>query len=375
MEITPPTTLILSRRDVEQIVAEFGLDGIMDRLTGQLEKVMKAHDESRLTTPQRSGFSYTRPANGLVEWMPIYEHGNQVTIKVVGYHPNNPGNYDLPTIVSTVSAYDTTTGHLTGLMDGVLPTALRTGAASAVASKYLAHPESSVLGIIGCGAQAVTQIHALSRQFKLTEVNIYDVDAEAMRSLVDRCATFSTGLVITPRSIQEVVERADILVTATSIGVGEGPLFDGVTTKEHLHINAIGSDFPGKTECPLSLLQDSYVCPDFLAQALVEGECQRLEADDIGVDIVHLLQHRATYEHLQSRRTVYDSTGWALQDHVTLGLFMKLAAELGLGQRIEIENMSGDASNPYDFALTGAAGDLQLAPLDYTAKPLPLTSE
>ena len=99
--------------------------------------------------------------------MPIYKKGAEVVIKVVGYHPKNPKNFNLPTILSSISSYDTKTGHLMGIADGVLLTALRTGAASAVASELLAKPESTTLGLIGCGAQSITQLHALSRYSNL----------------------------------------------------------------------------------------------------------------------------------------------------------------------------------------------------------------
>ena len=79
--------------------------------------------------PARSGFNYNVPQLGLIEWMPLYQVGSKVTIKIVGYHPKNPKIFGLPTILSSISQYDTITGHLLGLADGVLLTALRTGAA------------------------------------------------------------------------------------------------------------------------------------------------------------------------------------------------------------------------------------------------------
>jgi ornithine cyclodeaminase/alanine dehydrogenase-like protein (mu-crystallin family) len=73
-----------------------------------------------------------------------------------------------------------------------------------------------------------------------------------------------------------LVEQADILCTCTSIGVGEGPLFENVPTKPGLHVNAVGSDFPGKTELPYGLVESGLVVPDFRPQAELEGECQVL---------------------------------------------------------------------------------------------------
>ncbi|MEM8583191.1 MAG: ornithine cyclodeaminase family protein [Bacteroidota bacterium] len=355
----PTKTLVLSRHDIQEITQDQGLDSLMDLLIERLEYAMRTHSEERISTPARSGFNYEKPNTGLVEWMPIYEHGGDVTIKVVGYHPDNPRLYDLPTIVSTVSAYDTATGHLLGIMDGVLPTALRTGAASAIATKYLAHPESSALGLIGCGAQSVTQLHGISRVLPIEKVYLYDTDENAIKSFAARVSVLGLDVDIVPANLYTLVSESDVLVTATSIDVGAGPLFQGIQTKEHLHINAIGSDFPGKTELPLDLLKQSFICADFVDQAVVEGECQQLDRTDIDADIIEVVTDPRKYEYAKTKRSVYDSTGWALQDKITFSLFMDLGKKLGMGQMIEIENMSGDASNPYDFMYQTQALELR----------------
>lgn len=342
-------TLILSREDIQEITRSQGINQLMDELIQQLEEAMRTLSQAGLDIPARSGFNYKTPETGLIEWMPIYEAGGDVTIKVVGYHPNNPDLHDLPTIVSTISAYDTTTGHLLGIMDGVLPTALRTGAAAAIAAKYMAYDGSENVGMIGCGAQSITQVHGLSRIFDLKRIYIYDVSERAISSFSRRIEALDLDLEIIPAEIEKVVEQSDILVTATSIDVGAGPLFQGVQTKAHLHINAIGSDFPGKTELPIDLLKQSFICADFVDQALVEGECQQLTSTDIDADIIEVVTDPRKYKNVKNQRSVYDSTGWALQDKVTFALFRDLGRDLGMGQLVEIENMSGDTSNPYDF--------------------------
>jgi ornithine cyclodeaminase/alanine dehydrogenase-like protein (mu-crystallin family) len=131
-------TVILTVDDIRVIVQQVGLNGLMDEMIRRLEDAFACYDPQQTVIPARDGFSYTEPEMGLVEWMPVKGAGHQVTIKVVGYHPGNPSARSLPTILSTVSAYDTRTGHLFGLADGVFLTALRTGAASAVAARALA---------------------------------------------------------------------------------------------------------------------------------------------------------------------------------------------------------------------------------------------
>ncbi|MFK5972008.1 MAG: ornithine cyclodeaminase family protein [Flavobacteriaceae bacterium] len=344
-------TFVLSGDDVNAIVENYGLDRLMDVLIDRLTNVILAYDPKKIEIPIRSGFNYNSDIPGLIEWMPVHRKGNEIVIKVVGYHPKNPSLFKLPTILSSISSYDTKTGHLNGIIDGVLLTALRTGAASAIASKFLASPDSSVLGLIGCGAQSVTQLHAISRLFKLNKILIFDSDTKAINSFEDRCSMLGITADIVPATIEEIVKNCDIVCTSTSIAVGAGPLFDDLETNSQLHINAIGSDFPGKIELPLSFLKQSLVCPDFLEQAKIEGECQQLKNEEIGPDLVDLAQNSASYAYAKSRRTVFDSTGWAMEDQVVMGLFLDLANEFGIGLEIAIENIPEDAKNPYHFLL------------------------
>ncbi|WP_299102878.1 hypothetical protein [uncultured Winogradskyella sp.] len=344
-------TLILSASDVNLIVETYGFNKLMDTLIRRTTESIKAYDAEKTEIPIRSGFNYDINDPGLVEWMPVHKLGEEVVIKVVGYHPRNPEKLDLPTILSSISSYCTTTGHLKGLVDGVLLTALRTGAASAVASKFLAKEQSSILGLIGCGAQSVTQLHALSRVFNIKKVLLFDVDTATMTSFSNRVEMLDLNIEIIFSSIENILNTSDIVCTETSIDVGTGPLFNNLETNEHIHINAIGSDFPGKVELPLDFLKQSLVCPDFLEQAKIEGECQQLTDAEIGPDLSNLVKHKETYAYAKNKRTVFDSTGWALEDQVVMDLFLDLAKEYGIGQKISIENISEDAKNPYHFML------------------------
>jgi L-lysine cyclodeaminase len=345
-------TLVLSSSDIQEILQHFGVDWTMMTLIERLTIAINNYNPQKLSIPIRSGFHYEKPEPGLIEWMPLYnqdDQGGKVSIKVVGYHPSNPNKYNLPTIVSTISEYDTNSGHLCALIDGVLATAIRTGAASAVASKLMAKPTSSILGLIGCGTQSITQLHAISLCFKIERVLFYDNDLNASASFKKRCSALNLDIDFVSTNIEEIVKNADILCTATSIDIGAGPLFSNIETKPHLHINAVGSDFPGKVEIPFELLQKCFVCPDFIEQAIIEGECQQLDEKDIGATLVEVVQNWDKYAYLQNERSVFDSTGWALEDKVVMDLFLDCASELGLGQELEIEHRSNDTKNPYDF--------------------------
>lgn len=340
-------SIIIDSTAVTQIIRNIGLNRVMDDLINKLEKALVSYSPEETKIPTRSGFNYKKPFLGLVEWMPLMKQGEEVVIKVVGYHPENPDLFKIPTILSTISCYDAHTGHLNYLVDGVLLTALRTGASSAVASKLMAKKDSKTLGLIGCGAQSVTQVHALSRLFDIEEILVFDTDTASMESLKTRLAPIGISASPKSASIEGILAHSDIVCTATSIAPEEGPLFDQYTNKPHLHINAVGADFPGKFELPLSLLNEAFVCPDFLEQALIEGECQQMDPKKIGPTWVELIQNEALQETYRAGLTVFDSTGWALEDQVVANLFAEYAEQLGLGTKMNIESFTDDEKNPY----------------------------
>lgn len=143
--------------------------------------------------------------------------------------------------------------------------------------------------------------------------------------------------------------HSDILCTATSVEVGGGPVIALDRCKPWLHVNAVGSDLPGKTELPLAFLQDSFVCPDFLTQVKIEGECQQLSAQQIGPSIVKVAQSAQRYLPEQKHQSVFDSTGWALEDWFVMELVLEKAREFGLGELVALECLSEEPRNPYEF--------------------------
>lgn len=341
-------TTILTKDDIAEIVNRVGLHQLMDDIIDELRKTFRNFDDVLTKVRKRDGFAYLTPFPGVLEWMPVMQVDDFAVIKVVSYNPANPVLYQMPTIISTLSLYNIRTGHLIALSDGLFATALRTGAASAIASEVLANPDSEVVGLVGCGAQAVTQLHALSRLFDIKRVLAYDIDDSVLASFPDRCGFLDLDIRIVPR--RELEEESDIICTATSVGLDAGPVIDGKNLKPWVHINAVGSDLPGKIELPLQLLNQSLVCPDFRAQAVIEGECQQLTAGAIGPELIDLVKHAPEYKSYQMKKTVFDSTGFALEDKAAMQVLLGLAKEVGVGRTVPVESIAGDPMDPYSFA-------------------------
>ena len=180
------STRVLTPSCIASIVRDVGLDSMLDELIQRLGDAFRTHDPEIIETVMRSGFRYTKPDFGLIEWMPSMEAGRRVAIKTVGYHPNNPVERGAPSVLSTTSLHDTNDGRLLALCESTFLTAMRTGAASAVVTDVLAIENATTLGMVGCGSQAVTQIHAISRTRPIEAVRAFDADAAVAATLAER---------------------------------------------------------------------------------------------------------------------------------------------------------------------------------------------
>lgn len=345
-------TLCLDVHDLAAVIDAVGLDEFVDQLIGELGDAFRSFDGDRVEHQPRSGFQYDDPAVGLVEWMPAMTTGDLVGIKTVGYHPSNPSAMNLPSVLATTSLFETSSGRLAAICEATVLTALRTGAASAIMTDALVRPGPITLGVVGCGAQAVTQIHSISRVRTIDRLIVTDADSSIAASLARRLPDSALGPGVEPAVVDvvdfgEQVADLDVLCTCTSIEIDKGPVVELRNARPALHINAVGSDFPGKIELPVDYLRSAVVVPDAVDQCLVEGESQQLTPDELGPDMVAVLTDPAHRE-LVSRRTVFDSTGWSYEDLVAAGLFHRHATRLGLGTALELQYQPIDPYDPFE---------------------------
>ncbi|MEO0494056.1 MAG: ornithine cyclodeaminase family protein, partial [Actinomycetota bacterium] len=268
-------TRLLRAEDLSALLDRVGRDALMDQMMDAMRGRFVEFTGEDQQARARDGFRYDKPAHGLIEWMPTHEVGGPVVIKMVGYHPTNPVQRDLPSVIATTSMWDTTTGHLVAVADSTLLTALRTGAASGLATEILAIDQPITLGVVGLGAQAVTQTHAISRIRTIEKVIGFDVDPEVAATFADRIAWLGLDVeIVSPEAAATIAGEVDVLCTCTSAELGAPPVVADTEVRPWLHINAVGADFPGKIELPVGLTHGAFVVPDTLEQCLVEGECQ-----------------------------------------------------------------------------------------------------
>ena len=331
--------LYLSDQDIACIVRRVTVHKIMDDIISACQESFKA---ARTPYKKRDGFLIS---GNLVEWMPVLTKSDEVTIKLVCYFPENPNIYQKATIQSKIAHFCKKSGTVDLLADGKLITAMRTGAASAIASRYLAKPDSHILGIVGCGAQAVTQIHALTRDFAFSQILACDIDPQVQLTLAARLSLIGIHIPITFATAHDILRQSDIICTATSVAPCSEPVIpDGVDYVPHLHINAVGSDCPDKTELPQNLLSEAFIVPDSIEQAQAEGECQKIDSMP-EYDIFDIVQSSMLKK---DQLSIFDSTGLPLEDALALEIFKAYAEDMKLGKKLEGE-IQQDAKNPYDL--------------------------
>jgi ornithine cyclodeaminase/alanine dehydrogenase-like protein (mu-crystallin family) len=344
-------TRILAGNDMSRLLEIVGRHEFMDLMIERLRARFMDHSSDDVEFRARDGFRYDKPDLGLIEWMPTHEVGGPVVVKMVGYHPTNPVQRGLPSVIATSSMWDTESGHLVAVADATLLTAVRTGAASGLATELLGHPGSITVGLVGLGAQAVTQLHAISRVRTVDRVIGFDLDADVAASFPTRAGFLGLDIDTSGSDrASTILGDVDVLCTCTSVDIGAGPVIDDCETREWLHVNAIGADFPGKLELPSAFVNRSFVVPDTLAQCLLEGECQQVSPDCIGPSLSELVRRSDEYEDRRGQLTVFDSTGWAVEDDVALRLAVELATAHGVGDEIQLERLPLDPYDPYGTA-------------------------
>ena len=256
--------------------------------------------------------------------------------KVNGNFPENRERFRLPTIQGVIVLCDAERGSPLAVMDSREITALRTGAATAVAAKYLARRNSRTVTICGCGTQGRVQVKALSRVCRLRTVFAYDQsEGQAMRFAHE--LTSDLKIPVTPvTDLAVAVRQSDICVTCTS---SRQPFLNSDEVSPGTFIAAVGADNPEKQELHPNLMAKSKIVVDVLQQCAVMGDLHHaLEAGvltqaDVYAELGEVVAGKKPGRESDQEIIIFDSTGMALQDVASAALLYEKAERQGCGVR------------------------------------------
>ncbi len=323
-----PETLLLTGREIKQALTD-------EDCFRAVESAFRAHGEGKMLLPPK--IYLTLPNHrGDFRAMPAYlENPARCGVKWVNVHPGNR-RYSLPTVMAIVILNDPRTGFPLAILDGTWITKMRTGAAGAVAAKFLARKNSQVLGLVGCGVQAETQLLFLSRIFRFKKIKFWGLTSSDRETFFRRARPFRR-ILEGKGKIRDVAGGVDILVTTTP---SRRPLVRSGWVSPGTHVNAIGADSQGKEELDPRLLQKGRIFVDDWHQASASGEINvpvsggLLQRRDIAGTLGEVVCGKKMGRRDPDEVTIFDSTGLAIQDVAVAWKGYLRAKQHGTGKKI-----------------------------------------
>jgi ornithine cyclodeaminase/alanine dehydrogenase-like protein (mu-crystallin family) len=295
-----------------------------------------ALSSGQATVPVRS--SLPMPG-GVALYMPAYLHSAPVsTVKVVSVYGDNAAK-NLPVVMASVLVLDAATGQPLALMDGTSLTALRTGAASGLATDLLAKADAKILGVIGAGAQAWTQIEAICAVRPIEEIHIYSLtNAPATAERLQ--ATYPNIRIVVASSAHDALMDVDIATAATN---SKTPVVHRADLAPGTHINGVGSFMPSMQEIAADVVVDCKIIVDHRESAWEEAGDLIIPRDQglISEDSIHAELGEIAAKLKPGRTnpdeiTFFKSVGNAVQDAATAAHVIGVAEEHNLGTVVNL---------------------------------------
>lgn len=283
-------------------------------------------------------------ARGNSLFMPgLVEGAGGLGIKFVSVFPHNR-DLGKKTIYGVVVLADTTTAEPIALLEASYLTALRTGAGSALATKYLARPDAATVGLIGTGAQAEMQLRGVLAVRNIKKVRLFDQFPDSAyrfaQNLTDSLGPDAPQFVVT-LTADDAVREADIIITATN---SVTPVFSRGLVSAGTHINAIGSFRPHMQELPSGVIHPS-------AKVVVESRETALEetgdliipiregifqAEDIYAEIGEIVTGKKKGRERPDEITIWKAVGIAAMDMVVGRRMYDRGVAMGLGTEVNL---------------------------------------
>ncbi len=322
--------ILLTKSDVQNVLDMKSTIEIVER------SFLELHAGSAMM-PQRTPIPVP-DQSGLALFMPAFiKDMGALGAKIVTVYGRNPKEYDLPAVLGVIVLLDKKTGEPMAIMDGGFLTAMRTGAVSGIATKYMANTDAKVGVIIGSGVQARTQVWAMCEAHKFETMLVHSIDPP--EKIDGFCAELQAKHGIPfkrAESGEAAVREADVLTLATSAA---DPIIDFGWLKKGCHINGIGSHAPHMRELDEQTVCNSRIIADqkeaCLAESgdfiipMKEGKWnESMIAGDLGAVVAGDVKGRTNPEEI----TLFKSNGLAIQDLSTAYAVYSRAQEMKVGQ-------------------------------------------
>jgi ornithine cyclodeaminase len=256
-----------------------------------------------------------------------------MTAKLVSLFPHNPPEGP-PAHQAAILVFDAATGTPTALMDGTSITELRTAAASRLATRLLAQPDSAVLAVLGTGVQARAHVRALARERAWREVRVAGRDRGRADALAGQLARETDLPVAAAGSFAEALTGADVVCAATA---ATEPVVRREWLAPGMHVNSVGYTTAGR-EVDADTIRDAVVVVESREAALGQSNDLRLSgvADPVDAELGELVAGIHPGRTSTEQITLYKSLGVATEDDAAAVLVLTAAEREGLGTVVDL---------------------------------------
>ncbi len=326
----PEGTLLLARREVAALLG-------LDECIAAVENAFRLYGEGKTAPP---GILGVHAADGGFHIKAgLLEVGrNYFVAKTNANFPQNPARFGLPTIQGVIIVCDAENGHPLAVMDSIEITILRTGAATAVAAKYLARPGSRVATICGCGNQGRIQLRALAKVLPIERVFAFDHDSNRARQFADEMSSALRLSAQAASDLQAAVRASDVCVTCT-------PAKEYFLKKEYVKdgtfVAAVGADNADKQELDPQLFATGKIVVDILDQCATIGDLHHalaaglVKRENVHGELGEIVAGKKAGRASDDEITIFDSTGMALQDAAAAAVVYEKAVKIGEGKMMD----------------------------------------
>jgi len=323
------STLLLTRSDVAALLT-------IDDYIASIERVFKLYGEGKTGAPGILGVH--APSGGFhIKAGMLDLEQSFFAAKINANFPQNATRFGLPLIQGVIVLCNAENGLALAVMDSIEITIQRTGAATAVAAKYLARKESKSLTVCGCGNQGRISVQALSKVFPIETVFAFDIDS-------DKAAKFAEEMpqdfqVIATDDVHGAVSKSDLIVTCTP---SNKYFLRRESVRAGTFIAAVGADNESKQELDPTLLAENATIVDVLDQSASIGELHHaLEAglmvrSDVRAELGEVVAGIKPGRKSADEIIVFDSTGMALQDVIAAAMVYERAKGRRFGRVVDL---------------------------------------
>lgn len=331
----PHEMVYLPQSDIEKAGAN------MELALVSVETVLAMHGRDEVILPSKVILDMDERRRGRINAMPAYLGGEMhiCGMKWIAGFPGNAEKHGIPRASALLILNDADTGLPVAILEGTRVSALRTGAVTGIGAKYLARKNSAIVGMIGAGVQAYTQIDALMSVLPaITEIRIYDIRKKSVNSLIEKCR-LQWGHVnfIGAESPQHATEGADCIVTAT---VADEPIVKAAWLKEGVFFSHVGSYQEEEEDV---ILQADKIVVDIWQEVLHRKtpllarmfEAGRIDKSSIHANIGDIICGLKPGRESDKERIFFSPLGLGSEDIAVGAAIYKRAREMNLGIKLE----------------------------------------